>query len=55
MPLLIEDEQIHLAALAISAELAIEEQDRAYELRLMALAGCTMAEARYMMRADRVN
>jgi len=50
-----EDQRIRLAALAMAAELEIEEQDRAYELRMMALAGCTQAEARYMMRADRVN
>lgn len=50
-----EQQQIHLAALAMAAGLAIEEQERAYELRLMALAGCTITEARYMMRADRVN
>lgn len=44
-----EDRDLQLVALVILAELAIEEQQRAWELRLLAMAGCGPREARAFM------
>jgi hypothetical protein len=47
-----EDEDLRLLGLVMLAEVEIEEQQRAYELRLLAMAGCTQAEARAAMRGE---
>ncbi len=45
-----EDRDLQLLLMVILAEIAIEEQERAQELRLLAMAGSTIEEARAAMR-----
>lgn len=47
-----EDQDLRLLALVILAEIAIEEQQRAWELRLLAIAGATAEEARAFMAME---
>jgi len=50
MPVLMYEEQlIRLADLAMAADLHLMEQQIAFEMRMEAMAGCTLEEAKYLM------
>jgi len=44
-----EEQLIRLADLAMAADLHLMEQQIAFEMRMEAMAGCTLEEAKYLM------